>query len=1391
MTTVPSGPKAGRDSWVVSLHLTERDMRPLGSGFLIDDRRVLTCAHVVETAWNKHRELWVAFPKAEEVMGRRVRVSDVTLPSGGNHEVQDVAVLSLTEAMPPGMAARLRQPTAEDLVGTDWRSFGFPDGVLGGSVSGTVGDALGYGWMHLDTRSTGYPVKAGYSGSAVWSPAHQAVVGMVGQAHTATGDARALTVRAIDRMLPDQGLRHLVDWSLEAVDETALISWGWSLGTDPEAGRHWQPRARGVSTAAERGFRFRGRTAALREITQWMTAASPHRQVLVVTGAPGSGKSAVLGRVITTSDREIAAALPPDDSAVRAPLGIVSCAVHAKGKTALEVAQEIARAVSIPLPSQVIDLLPSLRATIKDRPGPPFTLVVDALDEAGTVDEARAVVNHILVPLAETCADLRVRVVVGTRRSDGAGDLLGTFGRAARIVDLDAPEFTSHADLTAYALSTLQLQGDGRAGNPYADSAVAYPVAERIAALADGNYLVAGLVARAHGMHDESAVDPRSMSFPVTVDASLREYLRILPDVGPLLAESLLVPLAYAESPGLTVKLWHTGLTALFGMAPSESELAVFARSSAANFLIESTAAGGTDAAFRLFHQALSESLRAARADLTLSAGDEHALACAYIADGAKAGWAAAPAYLLRSLAVHAGRGGVIDQLLDEDDYLLYADLRQLIPQARRAATDKGRQRARLLRQTPRALDAPAPERAALFSVTELQERLGATYRASAAARPYQAVWSTVPPSMEVAVLEGHTKRVNAVCSVRLGGRELLASIGGDTIRLWNPETGDTVRTFASPPGWIGSLCPVESGGTTLLAGAGQDGKLWTWNPATGEIVGTLHGHDAPVDELCAFSVDGRHLLASRGRDRRVRVWCPDSGKAVRTFRARSHGIIGMCVVESEGRPLLAFLTRGADGRSRVRLWNPLTGDTVFAFSIRGGAPEKLAAVQCEGRAFLLTGESVQDDDVITVWDCSTGRFVRELDGGQGSLYDLVGLCVRGRPLVVAGYGEEESGTIMLWDPVTGRRTHQLEGHDGYVCALSAIESGGETLIASASEDCTVRLWDLDSCAEPDVKDESGTWVGALSVLEGPDGAAVAGSGTAGEVLVRDVASGRLIDRISSHHASVTSLCAIKLGGHECLAIASRDQKEASLQIWDLVTGSAVRSLDTPGVVEVCAVEVGGKPCLVFSSYEEGTSRVSLWDPSVDQITRSAGSEEGLIRGLCALDVGGRSVVAVLTGHFGVWPEDFKGGVVSLWDPVSGEMDDCFEVPDAPFGSLCALNADDRTFLAVTRHQTDGEEDSVGNGSVWVFDPADGHRVGVQDLHSGWVNAVGPVVLFATPGMASAGQTERTVRLWAADSLRQMMEIPVRREVFSVAQAGEHLVFGLDNGGLMAVRLVQ
>ena len=43
------------------------------------------------------------------------------------------------------------------------------------------------------------------------------------------------------------------------------------------------------------------------------------------------------------------------------------------------------------------------------------------------------------------------------------------------MIDLDDPGYFAEEDLAAYALACLQLTGDERPGNPYADNALAGP----------------------------------------------------------------------------------------------------------------------------------------------------------------------------------------------------------------------------------------------------------------------------------------------------------------------------------------------------------------------------------------------------------------------------------------------------------------------------------------------------------------------------------------------------------------------------------------------------------------------------------------------------------------------------------------------------------------------------------------------------------------------------------------------------------------------------------------------------------------------------------------------------------------------------------------------------
>ncbi len=68
-------------------------------------------------------------------------------------------------------------------------------------------------------------------------------------------------------------------------------------------------------------------------------------------------------------------------------------------------------------------------------------------------------------------------------------------------------------------------------------------------------------------------------------------------------------------------------------------------------------------------------------------------------------------------------------------------------------------------------------------------------------------------------------------------------------------------------------VCAVTVGGRELLASASYDESVRIWDPATGEELRRLEGHTDIPFGLCTVTVGGQELLASTGLDRTLRLW--------------------------------------------------------------------------------------------------------------------------------------------------------------------------------------------------------------------------------------------------------------------------------------------------------------------------------------------------------------------------------------------------------------------------------------------------------------------------------------------------------------------------------------
>jgi WD40 repeat protein len=1337
MTGAPS------ETWAVALHPGPNTSAAIGAGVVVDHHLVLACEHVAFIKAAIRDELWVAFPRDFDSGPLERRRVSRCLYNGRTQQNIDLVLLELAEPVPASVRpARLRLLSPAALKDQQWRAYGFPEHTDGGHPAvGRVGDEGGYGKIHLSAESTP-GVDRGFSGAALWSPEYEAVVGIV-VSYDQSGDGHALTLAYADHHLPEMKLSALAAWRAGDADDSALAAWGWALAADDEAGRHWLPRARGVAGGTEAGSRFRGRAAALRRVRQWLDRPRASGRPMIVTGSPGVGKSAVLGRIVTTADPEISAALSKRDKAERATVGSVACAVHVKGKTALEVAEEVARAVGVRLPQATVDLMPALRDRLSPRPAR-FNLIVDALDEAVTPDEARKLINDVLVPLARTCAGLGIQVIVGTRRSDDLGDLLGGFGADADLVDLDAPEFFSPEDLAAYAQATLQLSGAERFGNPYADAAVAAPVAARIAALADRNFLIAGLVARARALRDTEAVDPARVTFTATVADALDAYVADLPLAGAATARLALTALAYAETPGLSLPLWQSAIEAL-GAEVTAPQLNEFARSSAANFLVET---GGLEQpSYRLFHQALNDALLAARDDADRRWRDERELTEAWIRFGRTAGWSSAPDYLLRSLPQHAARVRLIDDLLLDDAFLLHAYLDRLLPLAEAAESAAGTARKLLLQRTPQAINAVPADRAALFSVVDRLDGLGAGVAADDA--PYEARWAHTPPRLERTVLEGHSLAVHDVCSIGVDGRSLLASAGEDgTVRLWDPLTNQTVRVLSCHDDCIRGVCAVQVGGDTLLATASHDGTVCLWDPRSGVRMRAFYGHGDWVRNICAIPSPGGDLLASAGDDRTVRVWDPATGALRHTLTGHSGWVTAVTFVPVGVHGLLA--STGFDGY--VRLWDPVTGTSQGVLRGHVGWVTTLYAVRTGTGQVLLA--SAGYDGTVRLWDPLKRAEVWRFDTHAGPITDLCTIEVKGGSLL-ASTGED--GAIRLWDMASGAELNRLLGHSSWIRAVCELPMSDHHVLATAGDDGTVRLWDPFGGVRDAVAEEGRPGaVADVCAVPLPDEILVASAGSDGSVRLWDPADGTPRGEFRTNFGPVNAVCVVDDDGRLMLAAAGDDR---TVQLWDVPASEPsheMREHHDP-VNAVCVIEADDGLLLASAGDDE---TVRLWRPHDGGVRDVMVGHRNWVTSLAVVIRRDRQVLASAD----------KNGTVRLWDSDGAALWEQHSHHDA-VNALCAVTVDGRSALV-----------SAGaDRTIRLWDPEDGRPLTVLTGHSQPVTGITPAVVAGREILASTS-LDRTVRLWDLRTGRTLRTIPVHHRPLTCRYVAGTLVLGLDRG---------
>ena len=797
-------------------------------------------------------------------------------------------------------------------------------------------------------------------------------------------------------------------------------------------------------------------------------------------------------------------------------------------------------------------------------PGEPLLLVVDGLDETLDYQEAGGFVDLLRVA-ARSLDGLprRVRLLATSRPDERVLEQLPHI--RLDLVDDAPPGRDDVADFVSLRLG--EHRGDGRLG-------------ARVARSAGGNFLYASLVAD-ELLADPNHLDGRSRQLPETLAAYYDEYLErefAGQERWKTGYRQLLGTLAVARGSGLTAG----ALGGATGLSPS-------ATYDALTVLSQYLAGGWPDGPFRLYHESFRQFLvENRRRPVFPQEASEHL--AAFLLQEYGDGWLEAASgedptghYALEHVPAHlleaaAGAIGHADRArhLGEVQRLL-ADVRFL--EAKTMATDVDR----VLEDFERLRSVDGIDRK-LRVLQRVLDREAHTLRG----------W-------DAKELPGLFAQLLHLRAGDLGDSELTASaqrrleeIGAAWWRFeWarGPASEGLLRTI-SMRGSEPTAVAITPNGRVCAAGD-ADGLVRAWDVDTGRELWAVQAHADKVTWLAA----ARAWVVSCSADGSVMSVAVEDGQR-RPLDDGGGGVWGVTATADGERALgtggagvlswdlaTGQLTRLADGAPNLlpALLGTRDGTTLLvkfldnvelidfgerrSFSFLGWDDRRrlwAAAPMPDGRSLLCFYEaftgSADVDLAPEIRDVSTGRLLRRLEGPTLAY----GAAVAAGGSWAASRSIEE---IVIWDLDQGRATGRLAGHRRGIVALAP--SPADRLLASAGDDRTIRLWAIEEAAP--LQDASVRDVRRLEVLGTP------------EVVIAIFQSGEPA-AWTLKEGTPTSIDPSGLPGDEERRgwVTSRDGRRAAHASWQtptfgIFTMSEVTGQDRylPAEIEVISVESG------------------------------------------------------------------------------------------------------------------------------------------------------------------------------------------------------------------------
>ncbi|XP_060689223.1 PWP2 small subunit processome component [Hemiscyllium ocellatum] len=226
----------------------------------------------------------------------------------------------------------------------------------------------------------------------------------------------------------------------------------------------------------------------------------------------------------------------------------------------------------------------------------------------------------------------------------------------------------------------------------------------------------------------------------------------------------------------------------------------------------------------------------------------------------------------------------------------------------------------------------------------------------------------------------------------------------------------------------------------------------------TGFASGIFHLHELPEFNLIhSLSISDQRIksISVNVSGDWIAFGCPGLGQLLvwewqsESYVFKQQGHFNSMVTLSYSPDAQYIVTGGDDGK--VKVWNTSSGFCIVTFTEHTSA---VTAVTFNSTGFVVLSASL--DGTVRAFDLHRYRNFRTFTSPRPTQFTCLAVDMSGE-IVCAG--SQDSFEIFVWSMQTGRLLEVLAGHEGPVSNLSF--SPSRTLLASASWDKTVKLWDM------------------------------------------------------------------------------------------------------------------------------------------------------------------------------------------------------------------------------------------------------------------------------------------------------------------------------------------